>query len=88
MRDFDALSVFGVDGAVFEAGVEEVDEGEGEAAFGADLGGLGGWVSVIVGWIVEGELEILPWYCVRSRVGLNLEGSDHPKWIFCAWQET
>jgi len=48
--DFDAVGVFGLEGAVFEGGGEEVDDGQREALAG--VGGLGGvlvWVAPMAG---------------------------------------
>jgi hypothetical protein len=38
--DLDAVGVFGLEGAVFERGLEEVDDGEGKALAGVGVGRL------------------------------------------------
>ena len=37
--DFNGLGVFFLEGAMFQGGVEEVDDGEGEALFAVELSG-------------------------------------------------
>ena len=44
LSHFDRFAVFGGEGAVFEGGGEEVDDGEGEALFGVRGGRLVGVV--------------------------------------------
>jgi len=49
--DFDGFAVFWGEGAIFEGGGEEVNDGEGKALFRVECGRLNG------GLVVRGELE-------------------------------
>lgn len=80
-RDLDGVCIFGGNRAVFEAGGEEVDDGEGEAL--ARVGSLGGcqYRRIVMTFLVRcsGGITILPGTGAERMIGLAKRCSTWPR---------